>query len=115
MTRFWMTLDQAVDLVLSSLDMMKGREIFIPKIPSVHIMDLAQAIDPNGTRTYTGIRPGEKLHECLITEDESHMAIEAWDRYILNPDISNNTKPGFRYASDTNTDWLSVDQIRGLL
>ena len=115
MTRFWMTLDQAVDLVLSSLGMMKGREIFIPKIPSVHIMDLAEAVAPGTPTTVTGIRPGEKLHETLITEDESHLALETWDRYILNPDVSNNTKPGFRYSSDNNSKWLSVEEIRGLL
>ncbi len=115
MTRFWMTLDQAVDLVLSSLQMMHGREIFIPKIPSVGIMDLAEAIDPGGNHVVTGIRPGEKLHECLITEDESHMALESWDRYIINPDVSNNTKPGFRYASDTNENYLSVEEIRRML
>lgn len=115
MTRFWMTLDQAVDLVLTSVDMMQGREIFIPKIPSMHIMDLAEAIDPGGNHVTTGIRPGEKLHECLITSDESHLALEAWDRYILNPNISNNTKPGFRYASDTNDKFLSVDDLRRML
>lgn len=115
MTRFWMTLDQAVEFVLSSVDMMHGREIFIPKIPSMHIMDLAQAIDPGGEHIITGIRPGEKLHECLLTEDESHMANEAWDRFIINPDISNNTKPGFRYASDTNDKFLSIDDLRKML
>ena len=114
MTRFWMTLDQAVDLVLSSVDMMRGREIFIPKIPSMHIMDLAEAICPGGNHITTGIRPGEKLHEVLITEDESHLAMETWDRYILNPDISNNTKAGFRYGSDTNDNFLTVDQLRSM-
>lgn len=115
MTRFWMTLDQAVDLVLSSVDMMHGREIFVPKIPSVHIMDLAEAIDPGGNRNVIGIRAGEKLHECLVTEDESHLAVEAWDRYVINPDISNNNNPGFRYASDSNEKFLSVDEIRRML
>jgi UDP-N-acetylglucosamine 4,6-dehydratase len=115
MTRFWMTLDQAVDFVLSSTEMMHGREIFIPKIPSMHLMDLAEAMDPGGPHVVTGIRPGEKLHECLLTDDESHLALEAWDRYILNPDTSNNTKPGFRYASDTNEHFLSVDDLRRML
>lgn len=110
-----MTLEQAVEFVLTSVDMMQGREIFIPKIPSMHIMDLAEAIDPGGNHVTTGIRPGEKLHECLITEDESHLALEAWDRYILNPSISNNTKPGFRYASDTNDKFLSVEDLRRML
>jgi UDP-N-acetylglucosamine 4,6-dehydratase len=115
MTRFWMTLDQAVELVLSSVDMMHGREIFIPKIPSMRLVDLAKAIDPEGRKTIVGIRPGEKLHECLLTEDESHLALETWDRYVLNPDISNNMKPGFRYASDTNPKFLTVEELRALL
>jgi len=115
MTRFWMTLDQAVEFVISSIDMMQGREIFVPKIPSMHIMDLAEAIDPGGERIFTGIRPGEKLHECLVTEDESHLCTEAWDRLIINPDISNNVHSGFRYASDTNDKWLSVDDLRRIL
>jgi UDP-N-acetylglucosamine 4,6-dehydratase len=95
--------------------MMHGREIFIPKIPSMHIMDLAEAIAPGEDRIFTGIRPGEKLHEVLLTEDESHLALEAWDRYILNPDTTNNTKPGFRYASNTNEKFLSVDELRKLI
>jgi UDP-N-acetylglucosamine 4,6-dehydratase len=115
MTRFWMTLDQAVELVLSSVDMMQGREIFIPKIPSMHLMDLAEAIDPGGEREYVGIRPGEKLHECLLTEDEAHLCTEAWDRFIINPDISNKTKAGFRYASDNNEKFLSIDELRTML
>lgn len=115
MTRFWMTLDQAVDLVLTSLDMMKGREIFIPKLPSMRVIDLATAMAPNLHHRIIGIRPGEKLHETLMLEEESYMALESHDRYIINPDISNNTKPGFRYSSDTNTDFLSVDQLRSYL
>lgn len=115
MTRFWMTLEQAVDFVLSSVDMMQGREIFIPKIPSMHIMDLAEAIDPGGNHQITGIRVGEKLHECLVTEDESRLCLEAWDRLVINPDATNNTKSGFRYASDTNDKFLTVDQLRGML
>ena len=117
MTRFWMTLDQAVELVLSSVDMMHGREIFIPKIPSMRLVDLAKAIDPEGRKTIVGIRPGEKLHEVLLTEDESHLCLETWDRYIINPDpdISNNMKPGFRYASDTNPKFLTVDELRNMI
>lgn len=115
MTRFWMTLEQAVEFVLSSEEMMHEREIFVPKIPSIHIMDLAEAIDPGGRREVIGIRPGEKLHETLLTEDESHLCLETWDRYIINPDISNNNKKGFKYASDTNDHWLSVEQIRATL
>jgi UDP-N-acetylglucosamine 4,6-dehydratase len=116
MTRFWMTLDQAVDFVISCHAMMRGREIFIPKIPSIHIMDLAQAIDPGGKTEIIGIRPGEKLHETLMTDDESHYALEAWDRYVITPEgISNNNKKGFSYASNTNGKFLSVEEIQALL
>jgi UDP-N-acetylglucosamine 4,6-dehydratase len=115
MTRFWITLDEAVNFVLTSLEMMKGREIFIPKIPSIRIMDLAEAIDPHGKPIFVGIRPGEKLHEVLLTEDESHLALESWDRFIINPDVSNNTRPGFNYASNTNTNFLSVEVLRKML
>jgi len=115
MTRFWMTMDQAVDLVLSSLGMMKGREIFIPKLPSMRVIDLATAMAPNLKHKIVGIRPGEKLHEILMTEEESYLALEAHDRYIVNPDVSNNVNPGFRYSSDTNSRFLTVEQLRGYL
>jgi len=113
MTRFWMTLDQAVNFVLSSVEMMQGREIFIPKIPSMHIMDLAEAIAPGEERQFTGIRPGEKLHEVLLTEDEVHLAMEAHDRFIVNGGPSNAKIS--RYSSDTNPDFLSVENLRGML
>ncbi len=113
MTRFWMTLDQAVNFVLSSVEMMQGREIFIPKIPSMHIMDLAEAIAPGEERNFTGIRPGEKLHEVLLTEDEVHLAMEAHDRFILNGGPSNAKIP--RYSSDTNPNFLSVEDLRRML
>jgi len=113
MTRFWMTLDQAVNFVLSSTQMMQGREIFIPKIPSMHIMDLAEAIAPGEERNFTGIRPGEKLHEVLLTEDEVHLAMEAHDRFILNGGPSNAKIP--RYSSDTNPNFLSVEDLRRML
>lgn len=115
MTRFWITLEQAVDFVISCETMMKGREIFIPKIPSMHIMDLAEAIAPGKKREIIGIRPGEKLHEVLMTEDESHLSLESWDRYIINPDISNNVRAGFRYSSDTNSKFLKLEELRKML
>lgn len=115
MTRFWMTIGQAVDFVESSLAMMKGREIFIPKIPSMKLIDLAEAISPGGNQEIIGIRPGEKLHEVLMSEDESHLALECHDRYILNPDVTTNGKPGVRYSSDNNSKFLSIDDLKRLL
>lgn len=111
MTRFWITLEHAVDFVMSSINMMHGREIFIPKIPSVRIEELAEAMNPGQPHQIIGIRPGEKLHEVLMTDDESHLALEGWDRYILNPDLGSNAKAGFRYASDTNDRWLTIEDL----
>jgi len=115
MTRFWMTLDQAVDLVLSSLEMMKGREIFIPKIPSVRIVDLAAAISPECGTKIIGIRPGEKLHEVLMTQEEARGALEAWDRFIVNSDGVSNIKEPRTYSSDSNGDYLSLEEIKRYL
>ena len=118
MTRFWITLDQAIDFVLSCESMMHGREIFIPKIPSVYIMHLAEAIDPKFDRAHPnviGIRPGEKLHECLMTEDESRSALESWDRFVIGPDVISNIKKPFNYTSDANEKWLNIEAIRRLL
>jgi len=113
MTRFWMTLDQAVELVISSLGMMHGREIFIPKLPSVRIVDLAKAMEPSYALDIVGIRPGEKLHEVLLTEDEARLSMEAYDRYIVNGGPS-NVVDQFRYSSDNNK-ILTVDEIRKYL
>ena len=116
MTRFWITLDQAVDLVLFALDHSTGGEVFIPKIPSMKVTDLAEAIAPGVPREVTGIRPGEKLHEILLTADESRHAIEAEDVYVVLPEHPWWTdEPGwlegkpldddFTYSSATNTQW----------
>ena len=126
MTRFWITLDQAVDLVLFALDNATGGEVFIPKIPSMKVTDLAEAIAPGVPREVTGIRPGEKLHEILLTGDESRHAIEAEDVYVVLPEHPWWTdEPGwlegkpldddFTYSSATNTDWLSVEELRELV
>jgi UDP-N-acetylglucosamine 4,6-dehydratase len=126
MTRFWITLDQAVDLVLFALDHSTGGEVFIPKIPSMKVTDLAEAIAPGVPREVTGIRPGEKLHEILLTADESRHAIEAEDVYVVLPEHPWWTdEPGwlegkpldddFTYSSATNTDWLSVEELRELV
>lgn len=124
MTRFWITLEQAVNFVLESLEDMKGGELFVPKIPSVKITDLIEAVAP-GSRTHEiGIRPGEKLHEEMISEDDSRRTIEQSRRFVLMPTIANwgfeeptgeKLPEGFSYKSNTNKDFLDVDAIRDLL
>lgn len=122
MTRFWITLDQGVQLVLNALELMHGGEIFIPKIPSVRIIDLAEAIAPGVTHNIVGVRPGEKLHEVLINESEAKMAFEYQTHYEIHPLFPfwsnkkiNGGKPvkdGFRYDSYSNDSWLSIPQIK---
>lgn len=126
MTRFWITLDQAVGLVLTGLERMVGGEVFVPKIPSMRVVDLAEAIAPGVPVEIVGIRPGEKLHEALLTADEARHAVDAGDMYVVLPehpwwsssaDWADGTplSDGFAYTSDTNSDWLDADQLRGLL
>ena len=127
MTRFVITLQQGVNMVLSSLGMMEGGELFIPKIPSIRMIDVAQAMLPGGKTHVVGIRPGEKLHEVMITEDDSRATMELPDRYVIEPAIefwthrSYTTRgatpviENFRYSSDNNSEWLGVEQIRDLL
>ncbi|AFV24571.1 UDP-N-acetylglucosamine 4,6-dehydratase [Methanolobus psychrophilus R15] len=125
MTRFWLTLDQGVHFVLSSIQRMHGGEIFIPKIPSMKITDLADAIAPEATKMFTGIRPGEKLHEIMITEDESRHAKEFSDYFVIEPEFSfwkkENTSSGkslpdnYRYSSDINDKWLTTEQLKQIL
>lgn len=117
MTRFWLTLEQGVRFVINSIDQMHGGEIFVPKIPSMRLMDLAETIAPGCEIKTIGIRPGEKLHEVLVSEDEARNTVETSDRYVIQPahpwwrpENWSNGKPlseGFRYASDTNDRWLS--------
>ena len=120
MTRFWMTLDEAVDFVLASLRRMKGGEIFVPKIPSMKITELAKAIAPGSIQRIVGIRPGEKIHETLLTEDESRHAFDFGDHYAIHPSFASwdadyeageALRPGTFYSSDTNTDWLTADEL----
>jgi UDP-N-acetylglucosamine 4,6-dehydratase len=121
MTRFWITLDQGVDFVLTNLQIMQGGELFIPKIPSMNIMDLANAIAPGCKVKVTGIRPGEKLHESLLPAAESGYALEFKDRYIVEPSLDlianprhKNGQPiknSFEYASDTNKQWLTEKEL----
>jgi UDP-N-acetylglucosamine 4,6-dehydratase/5-epimerase len=126
MTRFWITLDQAVDLVLYALEHMVGGEIFIPKIPSMRVTDLADAMAPALPREIVGIRPGEKLHESLLTSDESRHAIDANEVYVVLPEHPwweasprwMDGKPlddGFVYSSDSNDRWLTREELTALL
>lgn len=127
MTRFWITLDQGVAFVLSSLAMMKGGEIFVPKIPSMNIVDLARAIAPGLPYEVVGIRPGEKLHEVMITEDDARMTVELDDRFAICPGLEEwsgthlaefGARPmaeGFRYSSDCNPEWLDGPTMLSLI
>ena len=115
MTRFWITLDAGVQFVINSLDRMEGGEIFVPKIPSMRITDLAEAIAPDADWEITGIRAGEKLHEVLISEDEARDT-RAWvDHYLISRRWGTNVPTDFSYSSDNNTDWLTVEQLRNMI
>ncbi|MFO1109721.1 MAG: UDP-N-acetylglucosamine 4,6-dehydratase (inverting) [Bradyrhizobium sp.] len=126
MTRFWITLDKGVDFVLSSTEMMQGGELFVPKIKSMSIIDLAKAMAPGLPHRIVGIRPGEKLHEVMITEDDARFTVEMPDRYIVQPalawwsykgydDVGKAVAEDFRYASNNNPDWLDADALKVML
>ncbi|MDD2999345.1 MAG: UDP-N-acetylglucosamine 4,6-dehydratase (inverting) [Erysipelotrichia bacterium] len=125
MTRFWITLPEAVKFVINSFPLMKGGELFIPKIPSMRITDLAQAVAPGCSYKVIGVRPGEKLHEMMISSDDSRRLFEMGDRYIKLPDfpfwqiqLPEGVKPveeGFEYASNTNTQWLGIEELKNVL
>ena len=127
MTRFWITLQQGVEFVVSSLDMMRGGELFVPKIPSMRIVDVARCMGPGMPIKIVGIRPGEKLHEVMVTEDDSRQTLELDDRYIIEPAfawwqrspyVATGAVPvaqGFHYTSDTNADWLDCERLAALL
>src|SRR5690606_34931068 len=85
MTRFWITLEQGINMVLSTFDLMKGGEIFVPKIPSMKVVDLAEAVAPGVPHEIVGIRPGEKLHEVMVTADDARMTVDLGDRYAILP------------------------------
>jgi UDP-N-acetylglucosamine 4,6-dehydratase len=122
MTRFWITLEQAVELVIRCLNGMRGGEIFVPRIPSMRITEMATALAPDVPRTVIGIRPGEKVHEVLITEEEARHAVRFDDHFAVYPSFpfwgetdyprGEELPPGFRYSSDENDEWLDADQIR---
>ena len=125
MTRFWITLDQGVDFVLRCLQMMQGGEIFVPKIPSMSIMDLATAIAPECKTKVTGVRPGEKIHELLVSPEESRSTLEFQDMFVVQPahkwwngdnlDVGKPLPDGFSYTSDNNTQQLSVEELREII
>jgi UDP-N-acetylglucosamine 4,6-dehydratase len=126
MSRFWLTLEQGVHFVIRCIEKMHGGEVFVPKIPSMKIIDLAKAIAPGASLNVMGIRPGEKLHEVLISEDESRSAVEMEDMFVVQPSpnawfghdwqAEGNALPaGFRFGSDNNPQWLSIDQIREMV
>lgn len=127
MTRFWITLEQGVDFVLKCMEIMNGGEIFVPKIPSMKIIDLAKAIAPECKYEVVGIRPGEKIHEALIMEDDARHTLEFDKYYIIEPEftwwsndghISNGgraVKEDFSYVSNTNDKWLTVEELRSMV
>lgn len=118
MTRFWLTLEDGVAFVLGCLERMRGGEIFVPKMPSVRIVDLAEAIAPGLPRTLIGIRPGEKIHETLISVHEARRTFATEDGYEILPEVlpwdplPNKVPEGFSYTSANNPEWLSVEEIR---
>ena len=126
MTRFWISLEQGARFVIRCIEQMHGGEVFVPKIPSMTLLDLAKAVAPGAGVEIIGIRPGEKLHEVLISEDEARTTIELNDMYVVQPAEAlwfghewvgqgNQLPDGFRYASNTNPQWLSVDQIKEII
>jgi len=128
MTRFWITLEQGVDFVLASLKRMHGGEIFVPKIPSMRITDLARAVAPDCETKIIGIRPGEKLHEIMVPEDDAHHTVEYGEHFSILPTFHNWSAEeylsenggklcpdGFSYSSDTNTHWLTMDELRAMV
>jgi UDP-N-acetylglucosamine 4,6-dehydratase/5-epimerase len=125
MTRFFITLPQAVKFVLDSFEMMHGGELYVPRIPSMKITDLAQAVVPGAAMHNMGLRPGEKLHEEMISAEEGRRALRMGDRYVLQPDLASwgyqppqDAEPvadGFHYTSDTNDQWFTLEEITKIL
>jgi len=126
MTRFWLSLEQGVRFVISCIEQMEGGEVFVPKIPSMKVLDLARAIAPSARIHTVGIRPGEKLHEVLISEDEARHTVELDDMYVVQPaeaiwfgyswqSRGRLLPEGFRYSSENNSQWLDLAGIRELV
>lgn len=125
MTRFWITLDQGVQFVIDNLGRMHGGELFVPKIPSMKVMDLAKAIGPECKIEIVGIRPGEKLHEAMITQDDARHTVEFDDYYVIQPEFnwwseeyeigSKRLPDDFHYVSNENIEWLTIEELRKLV
>ncbi|WP_432151796.1 UDP-N-acetylglucosamine 4,6-dehydratase (inverting) [Streptomyces sp. bgisy029] len=126
MTRFWLGLDEAVRFVVESLDLMQGGELFVPRIPSMRLVDLAEAVVPDALMHEVGLRPGEKLHEEMIHPDDAPNVVRLGDRYIVQPALGGAwgyrspagalpVPGGFSYCSDRNSRWLTVDELRAML
>jgi UDP-N-acetylglucosamine 4,6-dehydratase len=123
MTRFWITLDQSVHFVIRTLELAKGAEIFVPKIPSMKIVDLAKAIAPECSQEIVGIRPGEKINEALIGEDEGRNTIEYKECYVVKQNITDSSingggklcAEGFNYTSDNNPETISIEELQRVL
>lgn len=127
MTRFWITLQEGVNFVLKNFERMHGGETFIPKIPSMKVVDVARTIAPHLPHKHVGIRPGEKMHEVMCPRDDSHLTLEFHDHYVIKPtiqfteaaDFSKNNcgeigtpvEYGFKYSSETNTEWLTSETL----
>jgi UDP-N-acetylglucosamine 4,6-dehydratase len=127
MTRFWISLEQGVRFVIRCVEQMEGGEVFVPKLPSMNMLDLAKAVAPNSKVEMIGIRPGEKLHEVLISEDESRTTVELDDMFVVQPSSEslwfgraweNKGKKlplEFSYVSNTNSDWLDLEGIQKII
>lgn len=126
MTRFWITLEQGVRFVIRCIEQMQGGEVFVPKIPSMRITDLAHVIAPDAELEIIGIRPGEKLHEVLINEDEARSTVELDDMFVVQPAVElwfghywqekgRRLPDGFRYTSETNPQWLTIEEIEAIV
>jgi len=125
MTRFWITLEQGVQFVIDCIGRMQGGEIFIPKIPSMKITDMADVIAPKAEKRVIGIRPGEKIHEILLTEEEATHTVEFGDHFVIEPerlfggyvDLEHGKRlpDDSRYASDSNNQWLTKEQLKEMI
>jgi UDP-N-acetylglucosamine 4,6-dehydratase len=125
MTRFWLSIDHGVRFTIRCIEQMQGGEVFVPKIPSARIVEVVEALAPDAKVERIGIRPGEKLHEVLVSDDEARHTIELQDMYVVEPagalwfghewrESGTALPEGFAYRSDTNLEWLTIDEIREL-